>query len=145
MLDSKRTDHGDDTKEDASDKGQDSEKQHDVVFVHGRTRDGQGLRALRSRPERLETAEIRPVQSGQPLQPGSELIKLQQREESPLLYDVDVQFADGEHTGSRAGPPRVANSRYRDNWEVVFGNDTDGSAMEIETALPDRGDDPLPN
>ena len=66
-------------------------KPHDIVLVHGRTQDGEGLRALRSRSERLELAEIRPARDGQPLQGSAELVQLRPRKESPLLYDVDVQ------------------------------------------------------
>jgi hypothetical protein len=119
-----------------------AERPHDIVLVHGRTEDGAGLRALRSRPERLEAAEIRPMKEGQPIHSGAELIKLQQREESPLLYDVDVQCSAEELKGTsrsdigrsaparggasplpsaRSGPPRVSTRRYRDNWETVFG------------------------
>jgi hypothetical protein len=94
---------------------------HDVVLVHGRTEDGEGVRALRSRPKRLDLAEIRPVKQGQPLQ-GGELVRLRRRGEGPLLYDVEVQHADeSDASADHAGPPRVTSSAYRRNWETIFG------------------------
>ena len=92
---------------------------HDVVLVHGRTEDGQGLRALRSRPGKLEVAEIRKLQKGKPLTSG-ELVSLKPREESPLLWDVDVQYSVGEES-STVGPPKVTSQKYRSNWDTVFG------------------------
>ena len=103
------------------------EPDHDVVLVHGRTEDGQGLRALRSRPDRLDLAELRPLRSGQPIQGAGEVVRLRQRGESPLLYDVDVQY-HGEEQGGTGGPPQVATQRYRDNWEAIFGKKRRGVA-----------------
>lgn len=99
-----------------------SSDEHDIVLVHGRTDDGQGVKALRSRPGRLEAAEIRPIKEGQPLHSG-ELVSMNEREGSPLLWDVEVlhrvqgEAGEAEHTG----PPQVASSRYRRNWDEVFG------------------------
>lgn len=92
---------------------------HDVVLVHGRTEDGQGLRALRSRPGKLELAEIRKLKEGQPINTG-EVVSLQPRQESPLLWDVDVQYSVGEES-STVGPPKVTSQKYRSNWDTVFG------------------------
>jgi len=99
------------------------QKPHDIVLVHGRTEDGEGLRALRSRPERMELAEIRPAREGKPLPAAAELIQLRRRAESPLLYDVDVQFGDADRGGeaSHGGPPKVASHKYRENWDAIFG------------------------
>jgi len=116
MLHSKEMPDGSDNEGDAK-----VDKSHDIVLVHGRTEDGEGLRAIRSRPERLEAAEIRPIKDGRPIN-GAELIRLHQREESPLLYDVDVQCPSEElSAGARGGPPRVSSRRYRNNWDAVFG------------------------
>ncbi len=92
---------------------------HDVVLVHGRTEDGHGLRALRSRPGKLEVAEIRQVQKGKPLAAG-DVVSLKPRDESPLLWDVDVQYSAGEES-SAVGPPKVTSQKYRSNWDAVFG------------------------
>ncbi|MBK8481275.1 MAG: hypothetical protein IPL40_08885 [Proteobacteria bacterium] len=105
---------------------------HDVVLVHGRTADGRGVRALRSRPNRLELAELRVAKEGQPLHPGGELVQLKRREESPLLWDVDVKWrgeeaaaaaapSSGPEVTGHAGPAQVATDRYRENWEAIFG------------------------
>ncbi len=92
---------------------------HDVVLVHGRTEDGLGLRALRSRPGKLESAEIRQVEKGKPIH-GGDVVSLKSREESPLLWDVDVQYSTGEQS-STVGPPKVSSDRYRANWDSIFG------------------------
>lgn len=94
---------------------------HDVVLVHGRTEDGQGLRALRSRPGKLELAEIRKLKEGQPINTG-EVVSLQPRQESPLLWDVDVQYRTGAEAALGAGPPKVTSQKYRSNWDSVFGS-----------------------
>ena len=114
---------------------------HDVVLVHGRTADGRGVRALRSRPNRLDLAELRPATEGQPIQPGAEIVHLKRREESELLWDVDVKFrhddrqgeaqglgagvepegeAEASNATGRSGPAQVATDRYRANWEAIF-------------------------
>lgn len=119
MADAGDHDGGDDTGE-TSDK---LAKPHDVVLLHGTTEDGEGIRALRSRPKKLELAEIRPVKEGKPIMSGGEVVRLQQREENPLLYDVEVQHrepAPKTHT-DHAGPPRIASQEYRNNWEAIFG------------------------
>ncbi len=90
---------------------------HDVVLLTGsRTEDGEGVHALRARPNKLELAEIRPLKEGKPLNEG-ELISLHAREESPALYDVKVEYAKGKE---HAGPVRVTTSSYRQGWEAIF-------------------------
>lgn len=98
-------------------------KSHDVVLLHGPTDDGGGLRALRSRPGRLELAEIRPVKKGAPMHAG-ELVQLKARKGSPLLWDVDVQYSAAEEQG-HDGPARVTSEQYRRNWEEAFGADAE--------------------
>jgi hypothetical protein len=130
----------------AEDDDKRGEEDHDVVLVHGRTEDGEGVRALRSRPKRLDLAEIRPVKRGKPLQ-GGELVRLRQRGESPLLYDVDVQYADeSDAHGDHAGPPRVTSSAYRRNWEAIFGKTSAASSRSAAQRRQDRKSrKPLPN
>jgi hypothetical protein len=96
--------------------------EHDIVLVHGRTDDGQGIKALRSRPGRLEAAEIRPIKEGQPLHSG-ELVSMNEREGSPLLWDVEVLHRVQGEAGEaqNAGPPQVTSASYRRNWDEVFG------------------------
>jgi hypothetical protein len=94
----------------------------DVVLLSGTTEDGEGLRALRSRPGRLDLAEIRPVSEGQHIG-ESELISLHPRQ-IPILCDVKVHYdpeQDGPQDSPHAGPARVASRAYRQNWDQVFG------------------------
>ena len=103
---------------------------HDVVLLHSRTEDGEGIRALRSRPRRLELAEIRPTRPGKPI--SGELVRLHPRKETPLLCDVEVQYSAEESGGDATGhdgPPRVATRSYRDNWEMVFGKKKPGGRL----------------
>jgi hypothetical protein len=65
-------------KPDASDK-------RDVALIHGRTADGEGLRILRQREERLELGEVRPLKEGRPIQ--GEVVSLKPRPNFPLLCD----------------------------------------------------------
>lgn len=123
---------------DSSRPGSDTEPDHDVVLVHGRTPGGDGLRALRSRPGRLDLAEIRPVEDGRPIVAPAELVRLRERRGSPLLWDVDVLYASGDDARPSSGPPghqgppRVATDAFRRNWEEIFGD-------------PDMPDDAGPN
>jgi hypothetical protein len=109
---------------DASDPKDQADREHDIVLFHSRTEDGQGLRALRSRPGRLESAEIRPVKQGKPIGAG-EVVKLLPRKESPLLWDVDIQYApessESAEASGHAGPARYSSRAYRNNWSTVFG------------------------
>ena len=98
------------------------EKSHDVVLLHSPTDDGNGLRALRSRPGRVELAEIRPLKEGKPLDTAAEVVSLHPRKESPLLWDVAVQYSPRQASSSEhSGPPRFTTGQYRGNWEAVFG------------------------
>jgi hypothetical protein len=99
------------------------EPEHDLVLVHGRTEDGEGLRALRSRPGSLALTELRPLREGQPLSPSAELVCLRERKESPVLWDVEVMYSKAEAAEARGheGPARVSSDRFRHNWDRVFG------------------------
>jgi hypothetical protein len=109
-------------------------KPQDIILLHGRTEDGEGYRAIRSREERLELSELRPLREGKPLG-SAEVIRLVPREESPILWDVEVQYcgkegSSGQIDGNRenhAGPARVTGESYRRNWENIFGEVTGGS------------------
>jgi hypothetical protein len=95
---------------------------HDVVLVHGQTDDGEGVRVLRSRPGKIEAAELRAVKQGAPIH-GGELVRLRAREGSPVLWDVEVEY-DGRTDGKHKGPMRVSTRAYRDNWDRIFGGST---------------------
>jgi hypothetical protein len=102
-----------------------AEDDHDVVLLHGTTDDGEGLKALRSRPGRLDLAEIRPVHEGQHVG-EHELVSLRPRE-VPVVCDVDVVYRPGDEmeAADHAGPARVATDAYRMNWEAIFGGPSD--------------------
>lgn len=93
---------------------------HDIVLLTGgKSRDGKGLTAIRSRPDKLELAELRPMEEGKPLA-GRELISLHSREGSPVIWDVKVEHRGADGTAAHAGPARVTTSSYRKGWDNVF-------------------------
>jgi hypothetical protein len=95
----------------------------DVVFVHGPTESGDGLRIIRKRDEGIELGELRPVQEGKPIH--GEVVKLSPRKEHDRLFDVEVLVPRAETQAGaprgHAGPALVANEAYRENWEAIFG------------------------
>ena len=123
----------------------------DLVLVHGRTEDGDGLRVIRRRPGAIELAEIRPMVEGQPL--VGDLVRLHPREESPLLFRVETQYraprqalGSGEPAASasdaaadptaaadgavgHSGPARVATDQYRDGWGRIWGQSRRGRTL----------------
>jgi hypothetical protein len=100
------------------------EKKQDVVLLHSRTEDGTGIRVIRARDDRVEAGEIRAAREGVPLVSG-EVVRLTPREDSPLLWNVDVQYRV-EASSAHAGPARVASRNYRQNWDAVFAKPSDG-------------------
>jgi hypothetical protein len=100
------------------------ESTEDVLFFHGTTEDGQGLRAIRKRSDRLELCAVRAAQDGEPIR--GELASLKRRQDSPHLYDVEVHFAS-EQVAERApprptsGPAKVASRTYRTGWDRIWG------------------------
>jgi hypothetical protein len=102
---------------------EDGKESFDVVLLHSATEDGNGVRVIRARPDRVEAGEVRPVQEGKPLAPNAQIVKLKPRDEAPRVCDVEVQYAhEGDDAAqSRHGPAQVATKNFRDNWEAVFG------------------------
>jgi hypothetical protein len=105
----------------------DDKTDHDVVFLQGPTDDGEGTRALRSRPGKLEIAELRPVKPDRPLAETSELVGLRPTR-LPLMYEVETLMKKPEPAGAKApagtdheGPPRVSSDAYRKNYDRIFG------------------------
>lgn len=92
----------------------------DVALIHGRTEDGKGLRILRKRQDRIEVGAVMPLVPGRPI--VGEVVRLEPREECPLLCDVHVEYSPPrEPRGTSAGPAQVASDSYRENWEQIFG------------------------
>lgn len=95
----------------------------DVVLVHGKTPDGEGLQVLRSRRNRIEAGTVRPLKEGKPI--TGELVSLKPRKEMPLLCDVESHLeapgaAKLQQTARSAGPAQVASDDYRKNWDAIW-------------------------
>jgi hypothetical protein len=89
----------------------------DVALIHGRTEDGQGLRVIRRRDDRLELADVRPLEEGKPIH--GEVVRLTPRPDFPLLCDIETEFSSPSML-SHKGPAQVATDSYRRNWEAIF-------------------------
>jgi hypothetical protein len=101
----------------------DAPKSPDIALIHGKTPDGEGLRILRKRDDRLEIGDVRPLKQGVPI--AGEVVSLTPRPEFPLLCDVKVELpapapTDGMARAERHGPAQVATDRYRDNWDRIW-------------------------
>lgn len=92
----------------------------DVALIHGRTDDGQGLKILRRRQNRLEIGAVVPLVPGKPI--VGEVVRLEPRKESPLLCNVHVEYTPpSDARPTSAGPAQVSSERYRENWDQIFG------------------------
>src|SRR4051812_14009382 len=95
----------------------------DVALIHGKTADGEGLRIIRQRDDRVEIGAVRPLKQGAPI--VGEVVTLTPRPEFPLLCDVKVELeapaaAKDRMEASRHGPAQVATAAYRDNWDRIW-------------------------
>jgi len=95
----------------------------DIALIHGKTPDGEGLRIVRKREDRLEIGAVRPLKQGAPI--VGEVVTLTPRPEFPLLCDVKVEVpAPAPQTDVPArpqkGPAQVATDAYRENWGRIF-------------------------
>jgi hypothetical protein len=101
-----------------------SQKPQDVVLVYGRHEDGKGYEVLRQRGDAIQAATMRPLDEGKPIH--GEVVRLQPREDSPVLFDVQV-----EHTPriSKGRPPKVATEQYRKGWESIWERKRDNRAI----------------
>ena len=86
----------------------------DVVLVYGQSEDG-GYGVLRQRGGEVEAGMMRPLDEGKPIH--GEVVRLHPREESPALFDVEVQHDARASTGR---PAKVSNDRYRKGWESIW-------------------------
>lgn len=104
-------------------------KTPDVVLMHGRTDDGEGIRVLRARDGEVHTGELRALKQGVPL--SGEVVALTRRPEHPLLWDVDVQckVESPQATRAHGGPARVASRAYRRNYDAIFRRSEDEPVM----------------
>jgi hypothetical protein len=102
---------------------EDSRDDSDVALIHGKTPDGEGLRVIRKRRERIELAHVRPLEQGVPI--TGEVVSLKPRPEFPMLCDVTVELeappkADLATRPAHGGPAQVATDRYRENWDKIW-------------------------
>jgi hypothetical protein len=94
----------------------------DVALIHGKTPDGEGLRIIRKREDRLELGAVRPLKEGTPI--TGEVVTLTPRPDFPLLCDVKVEVAapnaGTDVATTRHGPAQVATDQYRENWDRIW-------------------------
>jgi hypothetical protein len=95
-----------------------NEKKTDVVLLGPPTPDGEGVRVLRAREERVEAGELRALKEGKPI--TGEVVSLEPRKENPRVCDVRTSFSAPKSAGPKKGPAQVASEKYRDNWDEVF-------------------------
>jgi hypothetical protein len=113
------------TLEGMADDGKREPQADDVVLLGGPTDDGEGVRVLRARQERVEVGEVRPMKEGKPLT-GGEIVKLVPRAKSPRVCDVEVLAKvspPASASPARVGPAQVATHEYRESWERIFGGE----------------------
>ena len=96
----------------------------DVVLVYGQSRDGREYGVLRQRGDEVQSGRIRPLDEGKPIH--GEVVRLTAREESPLLFDVEVQHDARTSTGR---PARVATEQYRKGWESIWAKRQDSGTL----------------
>ncbi len=64
----------------------------------------------------LQAGLVRPLEHGKPIH--GEVVRLKPRDESPLLFDVDVQHDAGSVSLGR--PAKVATAKYRSGWDSIW-------------------------
>ena len=92
-----------------------SEKSDDLVLIYSQSEDGKSYDVLRRRGDGIEAGRVRPLEEGKPIQ--GEVVRLKAREDSPVLFDVEV------HHNARAAsgrPAKVASDQYRRGWESIW-------------------------
>jgi hypothetical protein len=109
----------------------------DVALIHGVTPDGEGLKILRARGDRLELGAIRPLREGAPI--TGEVVTLRPRANFPALCDVETHFKPEEANdrqepaptalAQRTGPAQVATDEYRRNWDAIWSQPASKSKL----------------
>jgi hypothetical protein len=94
-------------------------KPDDVLLLHSPTDDGEGVRVVRARAERIELGEVRPLKEGKPI--TGEVVQLKPREGAPRVCDVEVMATVPTAARDAKGPAQVSTSAYRASWERIFG------------------------
>jgi hypothetical protein len=96
----------------------------DVVLVCGRSEDGAEYGVLRQRGSDVEAGTLRPLDDGRPIH--GEVVSLKPRDESPALFDVEVQHDARASTGR---PAKVASEQYRKGWESIWAKKRPGHSL----------------
>jgi hypothetical protein len=110
----------------------------DVALIHGVTPDGEGLKILRARGDRLELGAVRPLREGVPI--TGEVVTLRPRPSFPALCDVESHFKPASEasdqpepappsTVQRTGPAQVATDEYRRNWDAIWNRPPSSSKL----------------
>ena len=99
-------------------------KPGDVVLVYRKSDDGKGFDVLRQRGGEIENGRLRPLDDGKPIH--GEVVRLEPREESPALFNVEVQH-DGRSSAGR--PAKVVTDQYRKGWESIWANERPNRAL----------------
>lgn len=89
----------------------------DLMLVYARSEDGSQYGVLRQRGTEVQAGVVRPLTDGKPIH--GEVVRLRPREESPVLFDVEVQHASDR---TAAGPARVSTESYRKGWESIWAS-----------------------
>lgn len=92
----------------------------DVVLVYGRSDDGKAYDVLRQRGAEIEAGSMRPLDDGKPIH--GEVVRLKARDDSAVLFDVEVHH-DGRSSTGR--PAKVASDEYRKGWDTIWAQKRD--------------------
>jgi len=87
----------------------------DVVLVYGKSDDGKRWDVLRQRGTEIQAGTMRPLDEGKPIH--GEVVRLARRDDSPFLFDVEVEH-DARISAGR--PAKVATEGYRRGWESIW-------------------------
>jgi hypothetical protein len=98
--------------------------QTDVVLIYGQSEDGKEYGVLRQRGGEVEAGRMRPLDEGKTIH--GEVVRLKPRDESPALFDVEVQHDNRPSSGR---PAKVATEQYRKGWESIWAKKPDRHSL----------------
>ena len=84
----------------------------DEFHIHAVTPNG-GFAGIRKTDTEESEILFTPVTQGQSLPPGAEVVSLKPR--------VGTSIADVETVYKVKGPPKISTQKYRENWDVIYG------------------------
>ena len=102
-------------------------ERRDVALIVGKDEDALHILRQRAADAPLEAGVLRPMAEGKPV--TGELVSLRQREDMPVLFDVETELdlrpsdKDTVPAADRApGPARVTSDAYRKGWDAIWGD-----------------------